>query len=94
MDSCPFAVPAAAREAGDSKRSFGRLYSEPCSLALDPGQERGPLFHEFASTLEEVRPPVGSLHPVQFTWASASSHTSRGASEHSAAQSRKLSRKP
>ena len=29
-----------------------------------------------------------------FTWASANSHTSRGASEHSAAQSRKLERNP
>ena len=29
-----------------------------------------------------------------FTWANANSHTSRGASEHSAAQSRKLDRKP
>ena len=57
MDSCPSAVPAGAREAGDSKRPFGRLYSEPRSLALDPGHEGRPLFHEFASALEQVRPP-------------------------------------
>ena len=46
-------------------RSFGRLFSEPRTLAPDPGQKPGPLFHEFAPTLEQIGAPVGGFHPVR-----------------------------
>ena len=57
-------------------------------------QKRRPFFREFTPPLEQVRAPVGGLHRSEFTWASPSSHTSRRASEHSDAQSRKLDRNP
>ena len=45
MDSCPSAVPAAAREAGDSKRPFGRLYSEPRLTPLSARTPTGRAAH-------------------------------------------------
>ena len=71
-----------------------RLRQHSSNCGTTPCQERRPPLHEGPPPLEQVRAPVGRLELVMFTWASATSHASRGASEHSAAQSRKLERNP
>ena len=62
------------------------------TLAVEVGC---PLVHQVPPPLEQVRPPVGGLDGCSCSRVPAPArHTSRGASEHSAAQSRKLERKP